>query len=236
MNHLEHGRDCYERRAWGDAYRALLRADRAAPLDVDDLDRLATAAYLIGHDLEFQQLIERLYRLHVESGDRARAARCTFWLAITFLLRGESGRSNAWTARGQRLVEHHECVERGYLAVAVAEHQLGRGQADAAHATAGQALRIGESFRDADLTAAARHAQGRALIQRGDVAAGLKCLDETMLAAVAGELLPIMTGSMYCSVIETCQQVYALGRARESPNNPAGRSHRSASFARWKPP
>ena len=74
---------------------------------------------------------------------------------------------------------------------------------------------IGESFRDADLTAAARHAQGRALIQQGDVAAGLKRLDETMLAVVAGELSPIMTGVMYCSVIDTCRQVYALGRARE---------------------
>jgi ATP/maltotriose-dependent transcriptional regulator MalT len=36
-----------------------------------------------------------------------------------------------------------------------------------------------------------------------------------MLAVVAGELLPIMTALMYCSVIDTCQQVYALGRARE---------------------
>ena len=215
MNHLEHGRECYKRRAWVDAYHALLYADQAAPLDVEDLDRLATAAYLTGRDFEFQRILERLYRLHVESGDRARAARCTFWLAITFLLRGESGRSNAWTARGQRLVEDHDCVERGYLAVAVAEQQLREGQPDAAHATAGRAFDIGESFRDADLTAAARHAQGRALIQRGDVAAGLKRLDETMLAVVAGELLPIMTGRMYCSVIDTCRQVYALERARE---------------------
>ena len=36
-----------------------------------------------------------------------------------------------------------------------------------------------------------------------------------MLAVVAGELSPIMTGLMYCSVIDTCRQVYALGRARE---------------------
>lgn len=215
MNPLEQGRECYERHAWGDAYDALLSADHAAPLGVDDLDRVATAAYLTGHDLEFQQFTERLYRVHVESGDRARAARCAFWLAITFLLRGENGRSNAWTARGQRLIEDHDCVERGYLAVAVAEHQLREGQADAAHATAREALEIGESFSEADLTAAARHAQGRALIQRGDVAAGLKCLDETMLAVVAGELSLIMTGSMYCGVIDTCRQVYALGRARE---------------------
>ena len=74
---------------------------------------------------------------------------------------------------------------------------------------------VGECFDDADLTAAARHGQGRALIDQGDVVAGLKRLDETMLAVVAGELSPIMTGLMYCSVIDTCRQVYALGRARE---------------------
>ena len=36
-----------------------------------------------------------------------------------------------------------------------------------------------------------------------------------MLPVVAGELSPIMTGLLYCSVIDTCRQVYALGRARE---------------------
>jgi ATP/maltotriose-dependent transcriptional regulator MalT len=215
MDHLEHGRACYGRCAWGDAYHALRCADQATPLAVDDLDRLATAAYLTGHDLEFQHILERLYRVHLESGDRARAARWTFWLAIESLLRGERGQSNAWTARGQRLVESRDCVERGYLAVAVAEQQLRDGQAEAAHATGADAFAIGESFKDPDLTAAARHVQGRALIRRGDVVAGLACLDEMMLAVVGGELLPMMTGRMYCSVIDACRQVYALGRARE---------------------
>jgi DNA-binding CsgD family transcriptional regulator len=36
-----------------------------------------------------------------------------------------------------------------------------------------------------------------------------------MLAVIAGELSPIITGLIYCSVIEACQHVYALGRARE---------------------
>ena len=36
-----------------------------------------------------------------------------------------------------------------------------------------------------------------------------------MLSVVAGELSPIMTGLMYCSVLDACRQVYALGRARE---------------------
>ena len=215
MNSLEQGRQCYQRRKWGDAYDAFLSADQATPLGVDDLDCLATAAYLTGRDGDFQHILDRLYRVHVDSGDRPRAGRCAFWLALTFLLRGESGQSNAWTARAQRLVEDIDCVERGYLAIAVAEQHLREGQTDAAYTTAGLALEIAESFGDGDLRAAARHAQGRALIQQGDVARGLKCLDETMLAVVAGELLPIMTGLMYCSVIDTCRQICALGRARE---------------------
>jgi DNA-binding CsgD family transcriptional regulator len=215
IDQLAHGRACYERRAWSDAYDALSSADHAAPLDVDDLDRLATAAYLTGREVEFLRIVERLYRAHVASGDLPRAARCTFWLAITCLLRGESGRSNAWTARGQRLVADDGSVEGGYLAVVIATQHLRDGRAEAAHATASHAVDVGQSSGDADLVAAARHLQGRALIQCGDVAAGLKCLDETMLAVVGGELRPIMTGLMYCAVIDTCRRVCALERARE---------------------
>jgi DNA-binding CsgD family transcriptional regulator len=215
MDQLEHGRDCYERRSWGEAYHAFTSADQIAPLDVDDLDRLATTAYLTGREVEFHHILERLYRAHATSGNRARAARCTFWLAITHLLRGESGRSNAWTARGQRLIENGESLEGGYLAIVIATQQLRDGRADAAHATASHAFAIGQRSGDADLSAAARHLQGRALIQRSDVPAGLKCLDETMLDVVAGELSPIMTGLMYCAVIDTCRRVYALERARE---------------------
>jgi hypothetical protein len=68
-----------------DAYDALLRADHATPLDADDLDRLATAAYLTGRDLEFQHILERAYGVHETSGDRTRAAGSAFWLALSFL-------------------------------------------------------------------------------------------------------------------------------------------------------
>lgn len=96
-----------------------------------------------------------------------------------------------------------------------AEQQLHESHPDAAAATAATAAATGERFRDADLTAAARHVQGRALIQQGQVPAGLGLLDETMLAVIAGELSPIMTGLMYCSVIEACREVYATDRPRE---------------------
>ena len=36
-----------------------------------------------------------------------------------------------------------------------------------------------------------------------------------MVAATAGELSPLITGLVYCSVIDSCHKVYALARARE---------------------
>jgi ATP/maltotriose-dependent transcriptional regulator MalT len=36
-----------------------------------------------------------------------------------------------------------------------------------------------------------------------------------MVAFTTGELSPIMTGLIYCSVIDACQQIYAVDRARE---------------------
>jgi DNA-binding CsgD family transcriptional regulator len=215
MTLVEHGRECYRRRAWEAAYQALLSADAATPLGGDDLDRLATAAFLTGRDAEFQRVQERLHRLHAEANDRQRAARSAFWLAFFFVSRGDLGQSNAWIARGQRLVEGVPCVEQGYLLLPIAEQQLRDGRFEAALATISPAVTIGESFQDIDLAAVARHAQGRALLQQGDVSPGLTHLDETMLAVVAGDLSPIMSALMYCSVIDACCQVYALDRARE---------------------
>jgi DNA-binding CsgD family transcriptional regulator len=185
-------------------------------LEAGDLERLATAAYLIGRELEFQQLLERLHRVHLEANNPERAARCAFWLwAISFLFRGDVGQSNAWLARGNRLVHDRDCVERGYMLLAAATQQLHGGHPESAQGTATEAVAIGERCQDIDLTAAARHLQGRAAIHQGQVEPGLKLLDETMLAAVGGELSPIMTGLMYCAVIEACREVYEFPRACE---------------------
>ena len=209
------GRECFARRAWGEAYRALADADRQSPLPVEDLERFAASAYLVGHDTEFQQVHERLHRLHCESGNRAAAARSAFWLALTMLFRGEAGQANAWIARGQQQVEGLDCVDRGYLLLPLVEQQLRAGNAAGGNTLAFEAAALGQRFSDADLTSLARHLQGRALIQQGHILSGLGRLDEAMLAVVADELSPICTGLLYCSVLEACRQVYAFGRAQE---------------------
>ncbi len=127
------------------------------------------------------------------------------------------GRATGWFGRAQRLLEHeeHECAERGYLLLPVVEQHLAAGDLEAAYATAAEAAAIGERCGDADLIACTRHDQGRIRIQQGQIEKGLALLDEVMVAVTAGELSSLVTGLMYCSVIQACQEVYAFGRARE---------------------
>ena len=47
---LERGRESFARKAWAESYRLLQDADRDAPLEAEDLERLATAAYLMGRE------------------------------------------------------------------------------------------------------------------------------------------------------------------------------------------
>jgi len=215
LDTLKQGREAYHRRAWADAYTSLSLADQTCPLGTEDLELLGTSAYLTGRDLDFQRILERAHHAHVTAGDQVRAARSGFWLGLSFLLRGEIGPASGWLSRVRRLVESRDCVEQGYLLLPAAEQCLAEGNGEAAHDAASSAASIGSRFGDADLIACARHLQGRALIQRGQIKAGLVLLDEAMLAVIAGELSPIITGLIYCSVIEACQQVYALSRARE---------------------
>ena len=214
---LERGRESYKRRAWADAYLALSLADTVVPLAVEDLERLAISAYLIARDDAYLSVLERAYNAHLDAGEKLRAVRCAFWLGLRLLFRGEAGRASGWLGRARRLVEseEHDCVEEGYLLLPVVEQHLDAGNCEAASAVATDAAAIGSRFGEADLIAIARHLQGRASIRQGHVARGLALLDEAMLAVTAGELSPLVTGLVYCSVIDGCQQVFAAGRARE---------------------
>jgi DNA-binding CsgD family transcriptional regulator len=217
LHDLERGRDCYARRAWDNAYQAFLLADQAEPLAAGDLELLAMSACLTGRDHEYLRILERAHQALLEAEERQRAIRCAFWLGFRLFLRGESGRATGWLARAQRLLEREaeECAERGYLMLTEVEHLLDAGEHDTAHAKATTAVEIGERCEDVDLVACARHQQGRIRLRQGQIAAGLSLLDEVMVAVAAGELSPLVTGMMYCSIIMACQEVYAVGRARE---------------------
>jgi DNA-binding CsgD family transcriptional regulator len=213
---LERGRRSYAGQAWVDAYESLSRADRASTLGAEDLERLATSAYMLGRD-DFLSYLERAYHAHLDAGETLLAVRCAFWVGLNLAQRGEIGHATGWLGRAQRLVEREEedCVERGYLMIPAMLRHEAVGDWEAVYAIAASATEVGERFGDANLLALALHEQGCALIQQGRVEEGLGLLDEAMVAVTAGELSPIVTGIVYCSVISGCQEVYALRRAQE---------------------
>src|SRR5919201_3111063 len=214
---LDRGRESFERRAWADAFDKLSAADRDTPLAPEDLELLATAAYLVGRDATRDEVLARAHQEWLRLGGAERAARCAFWLAYGLLNRGELARGGGWLARARRLLDdgHLDCVEQGYLLIPVALQSLAEGDAAAASATLGQAAKIGDRFGDQDLTTLARVGRGEALLRLGETVVGVALLDEAMVAVEAAEVSPIMVGIVYCAVIEICQELCDLRRAQE---------------------
>jgi DNA-binding CsgD family transcriptional regulator len=214
---LEEARRHYAGRAWALAYEAFQAAERAGELDAEDLQRYATAAYLVGRDEDYLGLLERAHQAHLNGGRRLQSVRCAFWLAMRLLFRGDGGRASGWFSRAERLVESEAaaCAERGYLLFPAVDQAIRSGDLARAASLAAEMVELGQRFADAELLTCSRFDQGVILLRQGDVARGLACLDEVMLAVTADTLSPIVTGLMYCGVIGACQEVCAASRARE---------------------
>ncbi len=214
---LDRGRESFGRRAWGDAYTQLSAADRAASLEPADLERLATAAYLLGKDAESGEVWARAYHDQLDRGEVERAARCAFWLGFGLLFAGETALSGGWLARAERLLDdgRRDCVEQGYVLTPAAFQSLEQGDHATAHDVFARAAAIGDRFGDPDLVTIAGYGRGQALIGLGETARGVAVLDEVMVAVTAGEVSAVVAGLVYCAVIVTCQEIFDLRRAQE---------------------
>ena len=222
---LERGRELYARKAWAESYRLLQAADRDAPLEPEDFERLAIAAYLMGQDDESEAFTARAHQTFLDRGDREGAARAAFWLGFALLGRGAMAPASGWLARAERVLDEGQldCVVRGYLLIPAAIQRIVQGDPSAAHAAFSQAAEIARRFADRDLASLACHGRGRALIRLGNIPEGVALLDEAMASVIAGDVTSIVAGDVYCSVLEACQETFDLRRAYEW----------TTSLARW---
>ena len=222
---VRRARKSFGQRAWAESYRLLAAADRDAPLDAQDLERLAIAAHLLGRDDECEAVTARAYQAFLEGGDREGAARAAFWLGFYLMERGTIAPASGWFARAGRVLDEGQldCVVRGYLLIPLAIRYIVQGDPSAAHATFSQAAEIARRFADRDLASVACHGRGRALIRLGRIGEGVALLDEAMASVIAGEVTPLVAGDVYCSVLGGCQETFDLRRAYEW----------TASLAQW---
>jgi DNA-binding CsgD family transcriptional regulator len=215
---LHRGREAYVRRAWAEARREfdLALAATESALPPDDLERLANAAYLTGSDRSRDDALERAHLGYLAAGDVTGAVRCAFWLGMGLIQRTEHARGGGWFARAGRLVEEHgtEGPAAGYVIIPSALQRMEDDPATAA-ADFRRVSAIADGTDDRDLTALGRLGLGQSLLRQGEIARGTALLDEVMLAVEADEISPVPAGIIYCAVIDACQAILDLRRARE---------------------
>ncbi len=134
---LDEARAAFDKGAWADACARLRGLDAQVPLDPDDLDRLATAAYLVGDDAASVNARARAHARFLERDEPVRAARSAYWLAFTLVDRpGQQSTAAGWLARAQRLIDEagEPCVEEGWLLCASGRQSAAHGDFASAHA------------------------------------------------------------------------------------------------------
>lgn len=222
---IEQGRNAVETSRWGDAWRALSTFTPDA-LDVDDLDRLATAAYFTGRDEDGFALWTQAHQRCVAEGSVQRAAQFGTTLANTLGFKGDWARSAGWVERvGNLLTEATiDCVEQGYLEWAQGMYRLFQhGDLASAHDLFVRAGKTAVRFGDRELATMARITEGRMDIYLGEVDHGMALLDEAAVAVETGELTPVSTGDAYCTLIDAVWELSDLVRCRDW----------TAQFSRW---
>jgi DNA-binding CsgD family transcriptional regulator len=206
----------FAKRSWGHAYAQFTTADAATPLDLDDLEKLALAAYLSGHDEESRLAWTRAHHEAIRRNDPRRAARHAVQVGSGLMFRGETAPAMGWFARGGRVLEGcSQCPEHAWLRIWNAFAQMWGGDPQGAQPAFAESVAVGQGVNDIDLLTMSRLGQGMCLILRGHGPAGIALLDELMVAVTAGEVSPMYAGIAYCTVIAGCSDLFDLRRARE---------------------
>ena len=102
---LAKARASFAHRLLRDAYAQFATADVATPLGLDDLEKHALAAYLIGHEEESTLVWTRAHREAIRRNDPQRAARNAFLIGSGLMFRGETAPGLGWFARGGRVLK-----------------------------------------------------------------------------------------------------------------------------------
>ena len=213
---LDAGREALRRREWVEAYDLLRAADEAAELSPEDLMLLGEAAMWNGHMDELLASLERAYRAYLQESNTLRAAYVATWIAHEQKNNLQMSMANGWMGRAKRLLDlEDEAAEHGYWALQKSLMELGTGNFSEALRLAKQAEELGRRFGDRNLEIRGLQRQGNVLIDQGEVAEGKLLLDEASAAALAGELDPFSTLTVYCNTIGACRDVADFESAGE---------------------
>ncbi len=214
---LSEGRQAHSSRTWKAAFTALSAADAMVELDSEDLRRLGESAYWSGHQKEAVTAKEKAYGAFAREGNIQAAALSALDLALLYKYSLAAAISKAWTSRAEKLVGDAIGTEAyGYLlrwkSVYAFETE---GDPAKALALADDVISAGIDLGNRSIEALGLMDKGRFLVTMGRVQEGMLLVDESMVAAVSGELDPDATGRNYCNMLAVCDAVADYQRAAE---------------------
>src|SRR5262245_23397116 len=189
-----------EHHDWPAEYAELTAAGRRAPLPPADLDRLAVAAFVLGHDDEVAAYRERAHEEHLARGDVEAAIRSGFWLGFHLQKQGELSRAAGWQARIKRLAPDDEQLN-GLFAMAEAALRMNSGDAATALPLFEQNMQWAT---EPDTIVLAALGRGSCLAMLGRGPEALVALDEAMVHVTGTGVGPEVAGMAYCAVIALC--------------------------------
>ena len=161
-----------------------------------------------GHIEDVMQYLERAYRGYLKDGKTLRAAYVATWIAHDQRGNLQMSVANGWMGRAKRLLDlEEEAPEHGYWALQKSLVELSERNLPESFRLAKQAEELGRRFGDRNLEIRGLQRQGNVLIDQGEVAEGKLLLDEASAAALAGELDPFSTLTVYCNTIGACRDV-----------------------------
>jgi len=208
------GWEALSRGAWEEALALLAGMDD----DPEAVEGMGVAHWWLDHADETFETRERASRLYRERGDRVGAARVASALAWdSILFGGRTAVARGWLDRAARLLEDEEPrPEHAWLAIREAEVALATGAPAEAQLAAERAISLAAGLGREDIQVVGRSLQGLALVQEGVVAEGMRQLDESAVAATAGDVDDLMwIGKVCCFLITACERVGDVERATQ---------------------
>lgn len=211
---VDEARTAYAAQEWRRASECYAATDA---LDAEDEDRQAICAMLLGRMEEYFALRERSYERRLADGDLAGAALAAFWAGMQRIVMGDTAVGGGWLARAGRLVAEDgtDSLAAAYLTVAGSFEAMSAGDLDRSLELIDAAIDAGRRLQSADLVALALHQRGLILVRGGRTEEGLAALDEAMVEVSAGQASPMVTGIVYCGVVDGCWAAYELHRAQQ---------------------
>jgi LuxR family transcriptional regulator, maltose regulon positive regulatory protein len=161
---------------------------------------------------------QQAYQGYRDLGQDRGAARMALWLGDDHLeFQGAPAVASGWFRRAERLLaDLRPSPEHGWLAVFQAHTALERHDTAEAMRLASRARDLGHAHGAVDLEMFALATEGLALVDQGDVAAGMRCLDEATTAALAGEYENLAPAAWTCCrLISACEIVRDYDRGAQ---------------------